>query len=258
MFHLRSVALAAAIALAGPSLAAHAEPTIFAAASLKNALDEVASRFQSETGKTVTISYAASSALAKQIEEGAPADMFFSADLAWMDYLQERDLINTDTRVTLLGNAIVLVAPADSEASVSIAPGFDLTAVLGEDGRLAMANIESVPAGKYGNAALEALGVRESVASRVVQADNVRAALAFVATGEVPAGIVYQTDANAEPKVKVLDRFPADTHEPIVYPVALTKDSTDEDAAAFLAFIRSDAAATAFTDEGFDIVASGN
>jgi molybdate transport system substrate-binding protein len=258
MLNLRSLALAAALALTGPSIAAHAEPTVFAAASLKNALDDAAERFKGETGKTVVISYAASSALAKQIEEGAPADIFFSADLAWMDYLDERDLIAGDTRVTLLGNAIVLVAPADSGADATIEPGFDLQGLLGAEGRLAMANVDSVPAGKYGKAALEALGVWDSVADRVVQADNVRAALAFVATGEAPAGIVYQTDANAEPKVKVLDRFPAETHPAIVYPVALTSTSTDEDARAFLAFIQSDAAAPAFTAQGFDIVAPAN
>ena len=193
--------------------------TVFAAASLKNALDDVAAAYKAETGKSVLISYAASNALAKQIEEAAPADIFFSADLAWMDYLDERNLIQKDTRQTLLGNEIVLVAPADSTATVTLGPGADLAALLGADGRLAMANVDSVPAGKYGKAALEKLGIWASVADRVVQADNVRAALAFVATGEAPLGIVYQTDANSEPKVKVVATFPADSHPPILYPV---------------------------------------
>ena len=178
--------------------------TVFAAASLKNALDDVATDYKAETGRSVLISYAASNALAKQIEAAAPTDIFFSADLAWMDYLEERNLIQKDTRQTLLGNEIVLVAPADSTATVTLGQGADLATALGSDGKLAMANVDSVPAGKYGKAALEKLGIWGSVENRVVQADNVRAALAFVATGEAALGIVYQTDANSEPKVKVV------------------------------------------------------
>ena len=183
-----------------------------------------------------TISYAASSALAKQIEEGAPADVFVSADLDWMAYLAERDLVQPDTEVELLGNRLALVAPADSEAAAAIAPGFDLAGLLG-DGRLAIANVDAVPAGRYGKAALEALGVWESV-SELAQAENVRAALALVALGEAPLGIVYATDAAAEPAVRTVGVFPEDTHPPIVYPAAATAEA-GPDAAAFLAFLQS-------------------
>jgi molybdate transport system substrate-binding protein len=242
-----------ALTAALPALAA--EPVVFAAASLKNALDDAAALYKEKTGTSVTVNYAASSALAKQIEELAPADIFFSADLAWMDYLEERDLIKKESRVTLLGNAIVLVAPKDSSAALTIEPGMKLGDLLGADGKLAMANVESVPAGKYGKAALEKLGVWDSVADKVVQADNVRAALAFVASGEAPLGIVYRTDAAAEPAVKALGTFPEDSHPPILYPVALTKTSENPDAAAFLDFLKSDAARPAFEKQGFIIVA---
>ena len=255
---LLGIALIAAAAAALPLAAAHADDvTVFAAASLKNALDDVAAAYKEETGKTVVISYAASSALAKQIEEAAPADIFFSADLAWMDYLEERDLIMKDTRHTLLGNEIVLVAPADSTATLTVAKGMDFSAALGPDGRLAMANVDSVPAGKYGKAALEWLGVWDAVAPRVVQADNVRAALAFVATGEAPLGIVYQTDANSEPKVRVVGAFPADSHPPILYPAAMIATSTNPEARAFFDFMRSDAATPAYQKQGFTVVSPG-
>ena len=249
-------ALAAATFVSSPASAA--DTVVFAAASLKNALDAVAAGYHEASGKTVAISYEASSALAKQIEQAAPADIFFSADLAWMDYLAERDLIVPDTRRSLLGNDVVLVVPKDSTATTAIGAGFDLVGLLGPDGRLAMANVESVPAGKYGKAALESLGVWESVADRVVQADNVRAALAFVALAEAPAGIVYATDANAEPAVKVHGTFPADSHPPIVYPVALTTSSTNPDAKAFLDYIKSDAAKPAFEAQGFTVLAPGS
>ncbi|MCB1500172.1 MAG: molybdate ABC transporter substrate-binding protein [Bauldia sp.] len=232
--------------------------TVFAAASLKNALDEIAADYREETGKRVLVSYAGSSALAKQIEAGAPADIFFSADLAWMDYLGERDLIRKDTRETLLGNAIVLVAPADSAATLTVEPGMDLLAVLGAEGRIAMANIESVPAGKYGKAAVESLGIWSAVAPRVVQADNVRAALAFVAAGEAPLGIVYRTDANSEPRVKVVGAFPADSHPPIIYPVAMTTWSQNPEARAFFDYLRSDKARLAYQKQGFTFVAAGS
>jgi molybdate transport system substrate-binding protein len=252
--------LAAAAALPGfAALPATAEDvTVFAAASLKNALDEVAGNYQEETGKTILISYAGSSALAKQIEAGAPADIFFSADLAWMDYVAERDLIRNDTRETLLGNAIVLVAPADAGISVTIEPGMDLVAALGADGHLAMANVDSVPAGKYGKASLDSLGIWDAVAPHVVQADNVRAALAFVATGEAPLGIVYQTDAHSEPKVKVVGEFPAESHPPILYPAAMIASSQNPDARAFYDYLRSDKARPAYEKQGFTFVAAGS
>ncbi len=252
---LLGLAAAAGLAVSGLTLPAFAaEPVVFAAASLKNALDDAAAAFKEKSGVTVSINYAASSALAKQIEEKAPADIFFSADLTWMDYLDERDLIKKDTRVTLLGNSIVLVAPKDSSATLTIEKDMKLADLLGADGKLAMANVDSVPAGKYGKASLESLGVWDSVADKVVQADNVRAALAFVATGEAPLGIVYATDAVAEPNVKALGTFPEDSHPAILYPVALTASSTNPDAAAFLDFLKSDGAKPAFEKQGFVLV----
>jgi len=259
---LVGLVLAAVAAFALPSFATApaqaGDVTVFAAASLKNALDEVAANYQEDTGKSVLISYAGSSALAKQIEAGAPADIFFSADLAWMDYVAERNLIRKDTRETLLGNAIVLVAPADAGISVTIEPGMDLVAALGAHGHLAMANVESVPAGRYGKASLESLGIWDAVAPHVVQADNVRAALAFVATGEAPLGIVYQTDANSEPKVNVVGAFPADSHPPILYPVAMTASSRNPDARAFFDYLRSDKAKPAYERQGFTFVAASS
>jgi molybdate transport system substrate-binding protein len=241
----------------GPLPAAADDVVVFAAASLKNALDDVANRFKAETGKTVTINYAASSALAKQIEQAAPADIFFSADLDWMNYLEERNLIVKDTRKTLLGNSIVLVAPADSSASVTLAPGANIVGLLGADGKLAMANVDSVPAGKYGKASLEKLGIWDSVKDRIVQADNVRGALAFVAKGGAPLGIVYATDANAEKAVKIVSTFPDDSHPPILYPVALTASSKNPDAKAFLEYLQSDKAKPSFEKQGFAIVNTG-
>src|SRR5215475_15646347 len=185
------------------------------------------------------ISYASSPALTKQIEHGAPAQMFISADLDWMDYAAQKNLIKPEMRSNLLGNRIVLIAPKDTAQSVDIKPGFDLAKVLG-DGRLSMANVDSVPAGKYGKAALEKLGVWSSVSNKIAQAENVRAALLLVSRGETPAGIVYQTDAAADPNVKIIGTFPEDTHPPIIYPIALTANATHPDAAAFLAYIRSD------------------
>src|SRR5262249_16152667 len=193
-------------ALVGGALALPAAPAVakdllvFAAASLKNALDDIDASYKKETGKEVTVSFAASSALAKQIEQGAPADLFISADLDWMDYLAKKNLIKPATRSNLLGNSIVLVAPADSTVTAKIAPNFALASLLG-DRRLAMANVQSVPAGKYGKAALEKLGVWDSVKDRVAQADNVRAALLLVSKGEAPLGIVYKTDLASAPTI---------------------------------------------------------
>ncbi len=246
--------LAAVLYAAAPAALAQANVTVFAAASLKNALDNINAAWNADTGKKAVISYAASSALAKQIEEAAPADVFISADLDWMAYLSERDLIKKDTEVRLLGNRIVLVAPADSDAAAEIAPGFDLAGLLG-DGRLAMANVDAVPAGRYGKEALTALGVWDSVADKVAQAENVRAALALVSTGEAPLGIVYQTDAAADPAVRIVDMFPEDTHAPIVYPAAETAAATSADAGAFLEFLRTRAAADLFEEQGFTVLA---
>jgi molybdate transport system substrate-binding protein len=239
---------------AGSAGAQGRDLVIFAAASLKNALDEIASAYAKDTGKAAPkISYAASNALAKQIEQGAPADLFLSADLDWMDYAAGKNLIRPDTRVSLLGNRIVLIAPKESTAAVNLAPGLNLGPALA-GGRLAMGNIDAVPAGKYGKAALKKLGAWEGVKDKVAQADNVRAALLFVSRGEAPLGIVYQTDAAADPSVKVVGTFPKDTHPPIIYPVAITKDSPNLDATAFLTFLRGPAARGAFERQGFTVL----
>jgi molybdate transport system substrate-binding protein len=226
---------------------------VFAAASLKNALDDIGAQWQQETGKKAAISYAASSALAKQIEAAAPADLFISADLDWMDYLQQRNLIKADTRSNLLGNRIVLITAKDSKLSATIAPGFNLAGLLGT-GRLAMADVAAVPAGKYGKAALEALGVWTSVQDKVAQAENVRATLLLVSRGEAPLGIVYQTDAAADPNVKIVGAFPENTHPPIIYPAALTASSKNTDAAGFLAYVISAKAKPLFEKQGFTVL----
>jgi len=228
---------------------APAQLLVFAAASLSEALDEVGRVFTTRTGVRVDASYAASSVLAKQIEAGAPADAFFSADLAWVDYLDERGLLKRGSRRDVLGNSLVLIASADSPLRLSVAPGFDLTAALGE-GRLATADPDSVPAGKYARAALTKLGVWQSVSDRLVRGENVRAALAYVARGEAPLGIVYQTDAQAEKRVRVVDVFPEDSHPPITYALARTVRARPE-AARFADFLASETARQIFTRYGF-------
>jgi molybdate transport system substrate-binding protein len=242
--------LAVTLGVALPGAAAEEKVTVFAAASLKNALDDVNAAWKAETGKEAAISYAASSALARQIEQGAPADIFVSADLDWMKYLSDKGLTREDSEVELLGNRIVLIAPSDSGAATAIAPGFDLAGLIG-DSRLAIADVKAVPAGKYGKAALEELGGWSSVESKVAQAENVRAALKLVATGEAALGIVYATDAVAEPAVKVIGTFPEDSHPPIVYPAALTAESKNGDAAAFLRYMQSAKAKELFEAQGF-------
>ena len=247
-------AMAASLLFSAPGAMAQEKVTVFAAASLKNALDAVNGACEASVGEQATVSYAASSALAKQIEEGAPADIFMSADLDWMKYLSDKNLIKTDTEVKLLGNKIVLVAPADSKAEATIAPNFDLAGLLG-DGKLAMGDVKAVPAGKYGKAALESLGVWSSVEGKVAQAENVRAALKLVATGEATLGIVYATDAHAEKGVKVIGTFPEDSHPPIIYPVAQTAGSKDAETPAFLKCLQSDKAKGLFEAEGFTFLA---
>lgn len=234
--------------------ATEARPVVvFAAASLRNALDRIAKDWQAKSGIETTLSFAASSAIAKQIEQGAPADLFISADLKWMDWLAERKLIDPATRKNLLGNALVLIAPRDSAVSLKIEKGFALAAGLG-DGRLAMGDPKSVPAGTYGQAALTRLGVWDQVAGKVAAAENVRVALTYVARGETPLGIVYATDARSEPKVKVVDTFPADSHPPIVYPIAVTASSTSAAAKELLAYLSTPDAAKVFEDEGFTVL----
>jgi molybdate transport system substrate-binding protein len=243
-------------AASAPAGAQSGDVLVFAAASLKNALDDVAAQWQRDTGKKAVISYAASNTLIKQIEQGAPADIFISADLDWMDYGQQKGLIKPDTRANLLGNRIVLVAPKDSTISVTIAPGFDLAALL-KGGRLAMGNVDAVPAGKYGKAALEKLGAWDGVKDKVAPAESVRAALVLVSRGEAPLGIVYQTDAASDPSVKIVGTFPENSHPPIIYPIAMTKDSSKPEAQAFLAYIRSPAARPAFERQGFTVLTAG-
>jgi len=227
-----------------------AETIVLAAASLKDALDEAVRLFDANTGQNTKVSYAASSALARQIERGAPADLFLSADVEWMDYLAERKLLRTETRADLLSNRLVLISPAASAVTMQIAPGFPLAAALGK-GRLAMADPVYVPAGKYGRAALQSLGVWASVSGKIAPSENVRAALALVAREEAPLGIVYRTDALAERKVRIVAEFPATSHPRIVYPAAVTAASTSVAASRLLDFLRSPAARAIWIRHGF-------
>ncbi len=254
---LLGMSLALAVSLAPAFDAAQAqtkELVIFAAASMKNALDEATANWIKETGKPAPkISYAASNTLAKQIENGAPADLFVSADLDWMDYAASKNLIRPESRVSLLSNRIVLIAGKDSTAKLDLKPGAGIADALGSS-RLAMGNVDSVPAGKYGKAALEKLGSWEKLKDKVAQAESVRAALLLVSRGEAPLGIVYATDAAADPQVKVIATFPENTHPPIVYPVAVTKDSANPDAQAFLTYLRSAGAKPVFEKQGFTVL----
>jgi molybdate transport system substrate-binding protein len=233
-----------------PMLAGAADVTVFAAASLKEAMDAQARQFEANTGSKVIVSYGGSNSLAKQIEAGAPADIFVSADLDWMDYVAQRHLLVPDTRVNLLRNTLVLIAPASSTARLTIGPNFGLAAALGQD-KLAMANPDSVPAGKYGKAALEKLGVWPAVEKQVARAENVRAALALVSRGEAPFGIVYATDALSDKGVRIVDTFPADSYPPIVYPAALLATSKSDAAKPLLDFLRSAAARSTWEKFGF-------
>jgi molybdate transport system substrate-binding protein len=231
---------------------AAADVTVFAAASLKVALDEQARQFDAGTGNRTRIAYAGSNALARQIEAGAPADLFISADLDWMDYLEQRRLLRPGSRINLLTNALVLIAPAASKATLAVGPNFPLAAAL-NGGRLAMANPDSVPAGKYAKDALQKLGVWPTVQKRLAPGENVRAALAFVARGEVPLGIVYKTDALADKGVRIVDHFPADSHPPIVYPAAIVASSVSPAAQSFLDYLRTGGAAQIWEKHGFGV-----
>lgn len=249
----RRAALTIVLSLFAAAAAARAErppTTVFAAASLKDALDEVVAAWNRDSGKAVRVSYAASSTLAVQIARGAPADVFVSADREWMDDLAAKGLIQPETRVDLLGNRLVLIAPKDAGKNLDLRPGLDLAAALGEGRRLALANVQAVPAGRYAKAALAALGAWEGVKDRLAQADNVRAALRLVARGEAPLGIVYATDAASDPAVAAVGTFPADAHPPIVYPAALLKRAGPA-AAAFFRFLRSAPARAVFERYGF-------
>lgn len=247
-------ALILALALAFSSIPAQAKDVVvFAAASLKNALDDAASAWMRQTGKKAAISYAASSALAKQIESGAPADIFFSADLDWMNHAASRELVRLETRVDLLGNSLTLIARKDAAMHVVLQPGLDLSATLG-DGRLAIGQVNAVPAGKYGKTALEKLGAWDGVKDKLAQTENVRAALLLVSRGEAPLGIVYETDALSDPNVAIVATFPENTHPPIVYPVALTKSAINPDASSFLDYLRSSQVRPFFERQGFTVL----
>lgn len=253
----RGFMIGLSLALAGGALAprVHAgeSVTVFAAASLKNALDDAAAAWQAGTGNEAVVSYGGSSALARQIEAGAPADLFISASTDWMDTLETGGHILADTRLDLLGNTLVLVATADAAQPVEISADLDLTGLLGDE-KLAMALVDAVPAGVYGKAALTSLGLWESVAPKVAQVDDVRAALALVARGEAPFGIVYATDAVAEPRVTVIGAFPEGSHAPIIYPLAITRDSTSPVAQDFLDFLSSTEARPYFEAQGFSVL----
>lgn len=225
--------------------------TVFAAASLQESLDAAAKLWTGRSGQPVVVSYAGSSALARQIEQGAPADVFVSADLAWMDHLQERGLIDPATRSLLARNRLVLVAPSSSAAAVSLRAG-ELRAALGTDGRLALAQTAGVPAGRYARQALQSLGLWNEVRDRLAESDNVRAALAYVARGEAPLGIVYATDAQAEAKVRVLARIPPEHHETIVYPMARVASADAAHADGFLHFLAGPEARAVFARAGFE------
>jgi molybdate transport system substrate-binding protein len=249
--------LAVALALSGAAGAeAGVEPAaagtgllVYGAASLTDALGDAARVFGERTGIDVKTSFASSSVLAKQIEAGAPADVFISADPEWMDYLAQRGLLKAASRHDLLGNRLVLIAPADSRVALRLRAGADLAAALGA-GRLAAGDPDGVPAGRYAREALTKLGLWDQVAARLVRAENVRAALEYVARGEAPLGIVYRTDALADRRVRIVDTFPADSHAPIIYPVALTAHARPA-AARFAAFLESAAARQIFVRYGF-------
>lgn len=239
----------------GEGTAAAAEDSgtilVFGAASLTGVLDNLSRAFTGKTRLPVKSSLAASSVLAKQIEAGAPADVFFSADLEWMDYLEQHKLLKPGSRHDVVGNRLVLVAPAASTVSLKIEKGIDFGPALGPQGKLATGDPDSVPAGKYAMAALQKLGVWDKVSGRIVRAENVRAALAFVARGEAPLGIVYRTDALAEKRVRIVAEFPVDTHPPIRYPIAVTTHGGPA-AQQFVDFVRSGPASEIFRKYGFE------
>jgi molybdate transport system substrate-binding protein len=246
--------LVCALATAPAPLVAQEYITVFAAASLKNALDDTNADFTKATGIKVVGSYEASSALARQIEQGAPADVFISADLRWMDYVAERKLIDPATRVNLLGNKLVLIAPVDSRVGqVSIGEGFDIAKLAG-DGRIAVADVKAVPAGVYAKAALEKLGAWTAAEPKLAQAENVRATLAFVARGETPIGIVYETDARIEPKVKTIGAFPDNSYPPVTYPVAATVGAKKAAVDQYFSFLRTPVAKAIFEKYGFSFL----
>jgi molybdate transport system substrate-binding protein len=257
MIHLTRRVAASLLALSvvggwtlSPAMAQEKTLTVFAAASMKNALDDINAAYTAKTGVRIVASYAASSALAKQLEQGAPADIFVSADTDWMDYAIGKKSISGPTRVNLLGNSIVLIAPKESKIeTVTIGRGFDLAKLAG-DGRIATGDVKAVPVGKYAKAALEKLGSWAAAEPKFAMAESVRAALTLVSRGEANLGIVYATDAKVDPGVKIVGTFPADSHPPIIYPVAATATAKAE-APDYLAYLRSQAAKAALEKYGF-------
>ncbi|WP_029010039.1 molybdate ABC transporter substrate-binding protein [Azospirillum halopraeferens] len=246
---LAAVLVGAAMVVAAPAAMAQ-DVLVMAAASMKNAIEKAAAEFTAGTGIRVIGSFAASSALAKQIENGARADIVVSADLDWMDYLETRNLIKPESRVNLFGNDLVLIAPAGSTVAVDLKPGVDLAGLLGT-GRLAVGDPTNVPVGRYAQAALTGFGIWESVGPKLARTDNVRAALALVSRGETPLGIVYRTDAQIDRGVTIAATFPADSHPPIVYPFALTATTTNPNADLFFSHLKSDGTAAVFRSFGF-------
>lgn len=230
-----------------------ADVVVFAAASLKNALEEAAKPFAAKTGVAVRFSFAASPALARQIEQGAPADVFASADAQWMEYLAAQKLVQPQTRTDLLGNRLVVVASRDSAISDLALDPAAFRAALGPSGRLATGEVTAVPAGRYARSALEHLGLWAELQPRLAQTENVRAALLLVSRGEAPLGIVYATDAAADPNVRIVASFTAEAHPPVVYPFALTAAATGADAQAFLRFLQGAEARRVFESHGFSV-----
>jgi molybdate transport system substrate-binding protein len=253
----RAVLLVIPLMGLAPALGAEQPLTVFAAASLKTALDQANQAFTAGTGIPVRASYAASSALAKQIAQGAPADVYASADVDWMDDLDGRKLVLPGTRVDLLGNRLVVIAANDSPVSALALDPASFTAALG-DARLALAEINSVPAGRYAKAALQSLGLWEKLQRQLAMAENVRAALRFVSRGEAPLGIVYATDAAADSEVKVVATLPADSHPPIVYPFAAIVDGNPERARSYLEFLQGRPARAIFEKQGFAVLTGGS
>ncbi len=249
----RILALAAVLLAltAAPAAPAQGQPvTVFAASSLQNVLEEAGKAYTARTGKQVRFSFAASSALARQIEQGAPAHLFVSADAAWMDYVAARRLIASASRVDLLTNRLALIAPSGSRVRLTVGRNMPIAAALGPNGRLAVAGAE-VPAGRYAREALTALGVFKSVEGKLAAGENVRTALNFVARGETPLGVVYDTDAKIEPRVRIVGLFPEGSHAKIIYPAALVSTTSNPDAAAFLYWLRGAEATAVFAKYGF-------
>ena len=246
-----ALGLAAVLGLAHQPASAQEKTIVFAAASLTNAFQDIGAAYKEKTGKDVTFSFAASSALAKQLEQGAPAAIFASADLKWMDFTDGKGLTLKDTRVTPIGNSLVLIMPADKAKEVTIDKNFDWLAFLGQDGRIATGITDSVPIGIYAKTALTNLGQWDKVRGRIVGAESVRAALALVERGEAAAGIVYSTDAAVAKNVKIVATFPADSHPPVEYPFELVKGQDPPEAKAFFEFLVSPEAKAVYAKYGF-------